>query len=236
MSKKKIFGISTNPELPSVFESTNSIGVTIPYVTSIELAGGIPLLLPPIMNPRDIEAQLELIDVLLLSGGSDIDPSHYGEKHSKLLGPLSPQRDAYELELIKIAYKKKIPIFGICRGLQLLNVAFGGTLYQDISEVPNVNAVHDQEGMGDKPVHTIKIEKSTLLAEIVNQSSFEINSFHHQVIKKLSPHFRVNAHSEDGLIEGIESIEGSLILAVQWHPEIMAATDPLNLKLFQYFA
>lgn len=235
MTKKKIFGVSTNTDLKSFFENTKSIGVANHYVASIELAGAIPILLPPVNERSDIEAQLQMIDVLVMSGGNDIDPRHYGEEQSELLGELSPNRDAYELELIKIAHQKGIPVFGICRGLQLINVAFGGSLYQDISEFPTKTVDHNQEGRGDIPVHSVKIEESSLLKKIVRNEILATNSFHHQAIKDLSPQFKVNARTEDGLIEGIECTEGAPILAVQWHPELMTATDPLSLKLFQYF-
>ncbi len=235
MKSKKIFGVSTNTNIPSCFENTKSIGVSSYYVTSIELAGGVPLLLPPVKDNSDIEKQLELIDVLIMSGGNDVDPVLYGEEHSELLEEICPNRDRYELELLKMAHKKGIPIFGICRGLQLINVAFGGSLYQDISHFPDETIDHNQQGVGDTPFHPVNIEEGTLLAQIVGKNSLATNSFHHQAIKKLSPDFKVNARTEDGLIEGIESKEGSPVLAVQWHPEIMAGTDFFNLKLFQYF-
>lgn len=236
MTRNKIFGISANLfNGDEPFAYAKRAGVYNEYCQSVQLAGGIPIILPPLSGQAAIELQLNLIDVLLLSGGSDISPSAYGEDPSPLLGKTNTERDSYELTLVKMAHAKKIPIFGICRGLQLINVAFGGTLYQDLSLRQGSWTGHKQQIRADEPVHNITIAESSLLCSIIGQKNLESNSFHHQGVKQLAPGFTANAWAEDGLIEGIEMCGTAPILGVQWHPEMLALQMPSMLKIFAYF-
>lgn len=205
------------------------------YVHAVARAGGVPVILPVINTDEIIAQQLKAVDGLILSGGFDVHPHFYGEEPHALLDVCYPDRDAFEIKLAQTASKMNIPILGICRGLQLLNVAFGGTLHQDIALHSNEVLQHHQKARPDMPAHTVNLELGTVLHHIFQQTSIRTNSLHHQSINKLAPGFTVSAKSQDGVIEGIESMEHSFILGVQWHPELMVEKDPLMQGLFQAF-
>jgi putative glutamine amidotransferase len=235
--KKKLFAISaalTNDFRAGPFQGDEALILNRYYMRAIETVGAIPIILPPIANSGDIGCQLEAVDLLLISGGSDLDPELYGEEPSPLLDEVWRERDLYEIALVRAAAARGIPIFGICRGLQLINVAFGGTLYQDLS-MANASVAHRQKSKCHLPSHTIAIESSSLLGEILTTSNLRINSYHHQAVKDIAPGFVVSARAKDGIVEGIERGGSAPILAVQWHPELMAVSDPVMLKLFKYF-
>lgn len=237
LNKKAVIGISTNylietagPEL-----GQERAYVNCSYFDVIVQAGGIPLLLPFVESESVARAQMEQIDGLLLSGGIDVNPLIYGEEPHPDLGPIFPKRDTHELHLIQIARETNKPILGICRGLQLLNAAFGGSLYQDIPHMTNTEIQHSQKVQKHISTHTVDLKQGTLLQEIFGTSTLLTNSLHHQAIKQLAPAFVVNACTKDGIIEGIESRENPFILAVQWHPEMMIPYDPTMQKLFDFF-
>lgn len=238
MQTRNIFGISGNilHNSQGPFHDSDYAGVCYDYIEAISLAGGTPLILPVVEQKKVVQKQLEAVDVLLITGGSDVNPLLYGEEPSPKLEMVITERDQYELELIKLAVKMNIPIFGICRGLQILNIAFGGTLHQDIGSVAQV--AHRQTFKRHEPSHQIKIKPSTLLHKILEKKEVSTNSYHHQAIKKLAPHFTISATATDGVIEAIERTDKnkSPILAVQWHPEMMAIKNPMMLKLFEFFA
>lgn len=204
------------------------------YIRAVQQAGGVPIILPVINHSSLIHQQVEMIDGLLLSGGYDVNPLQYGEEPKKGLEAICPERDAYEMELVQLASHLKKPILGICRGLQLLNVALGGTLYQDIAmSLPNT-LQHQSRVKPDEATHSVSIMPGTLLQQIMNETTLLTNSFHHQAIKDLAPYLIVNAQAKDGIIEGIEyAKEEHFILGVQWHPELMFEKYPIMLKLFQ---
>ncbi len=235
MNKKPVIGISANilTVETGVLAGRKRIYVNRDYVHAIEEAGGIPLLLPVVEDIGSVHRQIDALDALLVSGGQDVDPCHYGEEHHPQLQEISKDRDRCELEAIRYAYSKKLPILGICRGLQVLNVAFGGSLYQDIPhEFPEgLNHTHQEISAS----HTVTLEKKSRLHAIFDQDVLQINSFHHQSIKKLATSFVVNARASDGIIEGIEKDDPLFVLGVQWHPELMVAEDALMLKLFRAF-
>jgi putative glutamine amidotransferase len=169
-----------------------------------------------------------------LSGGQDVDPAHYNEACHPLLGEISPERDHFELNLLRTAHEQKKPILGICRGLQLMNVAFGGTLYQDISQRSESSVEHNVS-MSGISLHHVELEPASILQTIFGKDAMEINSFHHQAIKDLAPGFKVIAKAKDGLIEGIVKTDSSWTLGVQWHPEVMLDSHPEMQKLFEAF-
>jgi putative glutamine amidotransferase len=206
------------------------------YVTSILKADAVPVLLP-ILNQREaIRRQVELVDGILISGGYDVYPLLYGEEPHIRLEGICPERDEYEIEVIKIADQLKKPILGICRGLQILNVAFGGTLYQDLSLYEQkIDIQHSQKSRLDIPFHTVDLIPNTKLCEIFGESFIVTNSSHHQAVKKLAPGFIVNAKAKDQLIEGIEKPDSPFVLGVQWHPEMMTERHPIMMKLFNAF-
>lgn len=205
------------------------------YIQAVQQAGGVPLVLPIIEGKELVHQQMECVDGLLLSGGYDVCPLLYGEEPMYGLETVCLERDAYELELVKEALRLKKPIFGICRGLQLLNVAFGGTLYQDIRFALPSALQHNQKAKPEDVTHSVTILPETHLHQIMQESSLLTNSFHHQTIKNLAPGLTVNAQTIDGVIEGIEGQEDLFVLGVQWHPELMIGKHPEMLKLFQAF-
>lgn len=202
------------------------------YTESIIKAGGAPIVLPVTLDEESIKRQAEVIDGLILSGGYDINPLTYGEEPTKSQGFTFPEIDEYNLKLIKFVCELKKPIFGICRGLQILNIAFGGSLYQDLSYIDGSYIKHYQLSKGDMTGHSINVLKDSLLYDILGEN-YLVNSFHHQAIKDLADGFKVTAKSKDGLIEAIEKLDGQFILGVQWHPEMMTAKDFKMLEIFK---
>jgi len=204
------------------------------YVQAVYLAGGAPLILPIISSEKTIEIQMENIDGLILPGGEDINPVYYKEIHHNKLANISPRLDAYEMILLKIASRKKIPILGICRGMQFINVFFGGNLYQDNSLHIKCWIKHCQECLVDSKRHQVSVKKGSWLHSIFGDD-IVVNSFHHQSINELAEGFTVTANSKDELIEGIEKIGDPFCVGVQWHPELLAPADEKMSDLFKSF-
>ena len=212
----------------------------IHYIRAVQRAGGIPISLP-VLEDFDIEIikrQIELIDGLLIQGGVDVSPSLFGEEPKPELDITDIQTDKYILELINLAKERKIPIFGICKGIQILNVAYGGTLYQDLKYAGLDSNSHKQkENTICNYKHTVKVEKNSLLSQMIpDKEILYVNSFHHQAIKDLSKGFVVDAKSEDGIIEAIHlKDENHWIFAVQWHPEQQIRISDDFLPIFKEF-
>lgn len=204
------------------------------YIKSVLKAGGEPIIIPPITEVSLLRSIVQELDGLVLIGGVDFDPSYYNEKAIEKLGEVDSIRDISDLTLIKLATDWNVPILGICRGEQGLNVAFGGTLYQDIPSQLSTKINHSQEEKGYIGTHTVNIKSDSRLAKILGTTSIQTNSFHHQAVKDVAPYFKAVAHSEDGVVEAIEAYPHRNIMAVQWHPEIHTAHgDTIMLKLFQ---
>ncbi len=198
-----------------------ALGMT--YLRAIEQAGGMPVVLPPL---GDAVAYLDRLDGICLSGGPDLDPDAYGatERHAEL-GPTEPGLDAFELELARAADVRGLPILGICRGAQALNVARGGTLHQHLPG-------HRQTEPATATTHTVHIEPDSRLAEVAGAGRLRVNSFHHQAVDVLGSGLRAVAHAADGIVEAIEASGPRLVLAVQWHAEGLTA-QPRHRALFQ---
>jgi len=205
------------------------------YIEAIQLAGGIPFVLPIVDDEEVIQQQMEPVDALLLSGGDDVSPLLYQEEPEQGLGAILPERDAYEMRLLHMAIENKKPVLAICRGLQLLNVALGGTLYQDISIALPLALQHNQKAQVHEATHTVAVVPASRLRQIMEEETFLTNSFHHQAIKELAPGLRANAQTKDGIIEGVEGVDDLFLLGVQWHPELMFDKHPKMLKLFRAF-
>jgi putative glutamine amidotransferase len=205
------------------------------YIQAIAQAGGVPLVLPIIEDKKRLLCQVEIIDGLLLSGGYDVNPLQYGQEPEGHLEQVNQERDSYEMDLLRASYQLHKPILGICRGQQLLNVAFGGTLYQDIPSAFPSAVQHRQKSKPDAATHTIDLVEGTLLQQLMGSKSVATNSHHHQAVKNVAPGFVVNALAKDGIIEGIEKKDSLFVLGVQWHPEFMTIKDPKMLRLFQAF-
>jgi putative glutamine amidotransferase len=206
------------------------------YPCAILETGGLPLLLPIMASRAAVQALLDSLDGILISGGDfDIHPRLYGEEPLISLGTLKEERTEFEMEVISLALNRGLPLLGVCGGAQAINVTLGGSLYQDIStQVPNAIA-HLQGDLREIGGHSIEIYEGTKLRRIVGQSSLEVNTTHHQAVKKLGKGLVVNATTEDGLIEGIESADDSFVLGVQWHPELLAHRDIAQKKIFSAF-
>ena len=206
------------------------------YVEGVAAAGGVPVVLPPIGDARTAEAVVHSLDGLLLSGGSDLDPRYYGEEPTPELGPTIPERDAFEMPLLELALRRGLPIFGICRGMQLLNVALGGTLYQDLpSQWGRGVLKHRQETPKWQPRHEVAVRGGAHLAQIMDRNVMKVNSYHHQGIKDLADALVVSARSSDGVAEAVEARDLSerWLVGVQWHAEAMRGADPVQGNLFE---
>ena len=206
------------------------------YYQSVLKAGGTPFILPPFEETDALIQALESIDGLLLTGGADINPLYLNEEPIKELHGINPRRDYQELMLTKLAADRQIPILGICRGIQTLMAALGGTLYQDIhSQMEGTRIKHDQDLGRSYASHTVTIEKDTLLHRLFPTDTLAVNSFHHQAVKEVAPGFQVCAYSSDGVIEAVESTAYKSVLGVQWHPEcFILRGDECMMPLFQW--
>ncbi|MTK11847.1 MAG: gamma-glutamyl-gamma-aminobutyrate hydrolase family protein [Clostridiaceae bacterium] len=201
------------------------------YVQTVAMAGGTPFILPLISDYETIKGQIANMDALIISGGYDVNPLVYGEEPISEQGFLCPERDDYDVKVVKIALELNKPILGICRGMQILNATQGGKLHQDISKIEGSYIKHQQSSRPDVASHTVEIVKETKLFDILGESVLT-NSFHHQAIKEVATGFKVSARAKDGVIEAIEKEEG-FVIGVQWHPEMMAKKDSRMLDLFK---
>ncbi len=231
-NKKPLIGV-----LPLYDSIKKSIWMYPGYPEGVAAAGGIPVVLSLMTKDEDIEAIVEQLDGFVFSGGQDVDPLQYGEPLLKYSGEIYPPRDELELRLLKAIMKRNKPILGVCRGLQLINVALGGTLYQDINKQMKRDSQiqHFQQNNYDYPVHAVKIENNSILYEIMEADKIRVNSMHHQGIARLSHQLTATALSEDGLVEAVEIKTMTFGLAVQWHPEFLWKNDEKTLKMFQAF-
>ena len=205
------------------------------YYMSVLEAGGTPVVIPSYDNEKALVSILDTLDGLVLSGGADIDPDYLGEEPLDCIS-VTPRRDAQELVLVRLAVERQIPILGICRGIQMLTVALGGKLYQDIKTQHGRPCIeHSQTIARGLPSHDVKIEKDSLLHSLMGTETLAVNSFHHQAVKEVPQGFRVTAMSEDGIIEGMESTTFRPILGVQWHPEcFILENDRTMMPIFNW--
>lgn len=202
------------------------------YFRGIEAAGGIPLGIPLMECLEDMEPLLEMCDGFLLPGGEDVDPRCYGEHPHKTLGTVNYVADQAWISVVNVATEQKKPVFGICRGHQLVNVALGGSLYQDLSLMEGASQTHQQRQSRDYPLHEVRIAPTSKLALILGTESVYTNTLHHQCVKMPGEGLSVVAHSADGVPEALENDDGSIVL-VQWHPEDLRSTVPCMCKLFE---
>lgn len=216
--------------------SDGNLSLAPGYYASILKAGGIPFIIPPFDDDNILINLLDNIDGLLLTGGGDINPLFLKEEPVKELHSINPHRDRQELLLARLAANRQIPVLGICRGIQVMNAALGGSLYQDIySQAEGKLIKHSQDLDRAYASHTVRIEEDSLLAKIMGQTILPVNSFHHQAVKDPAPGFRVSARATDGIIEAIESKEYKSMLGVQWHPECFILNgDECMMPLFDW--
>lgn len=205
------------------------------YMKAVEQAGGIPIMLPLTDDGHDIKDIIQRCQGFLLTGGHDISPELYGEKKSSKCGECILSRDRMEQLLLIEALKEDKAILGICRGIQMLNVVLGGTLYQDIPTQMKTELQHHQTPPYHQPVHQVILEKDTPLSTLLEKEDLQVNSYHHQGIKNLSSHLHVMAKAKDGLIEAVYAPRYRFVWAVQWHPEFLFENDVDSQKIWREF-
>jgi putative glutamine amidotransferase len=205
-----------------------ALGIT--YVRAIEAAGGVPVVMPP-LAPADVPALVARLDGLLLSGGPDLAPAAYDAQPHAELGATEPGLDAFEYAVVREALRVDLPILGICRGAQALNVARGGTLHQHLPDVVGDAVVHRQAEDGRHPTHVVDVAPGSRLARVLGTTRLRVNSFHHQAVDRLGEGLRACARAADGTIEAIEDPARPFWLGVQWHAESMVER-PEQLALF----
>lgn len=220
-------------------EHPRRVRLNTAYLTALENAGLVPLIIPPLSDPAAVDRILAAVDGLVLSGGEDVAPKFFGETPHPRLGTVHEVRDATEISLIAAARRLRMPLLAICRGIQVLNVECGGTLIQDIGAQRPGAIEHDGRGPRDGTVHAVEVDADSILGLATGATRLDVNSLHHQAIDKLGDGLRVTATAPDGIIEGVESTDDWWVLAVQWHPEEMDASSRAGAEpgpLFKAFA
>jgi putative glutamine amidotransferase len=209
----------------------NEMVLGMVYARAVQRAGGMPVVLPP-LAPGEVPELVGRLEGLCLSGGPDLDPKAYDARAHAELGPVEPDLDHWEIALTQQAEAQGLPILGICRGCQVLNVARGGTLHQHLPDVTDGEIAHRQEVSGSQPTHSADIAPGSLLAAILGATTAEVNSFHHQAADRIGSGLRPVAWSPDGVIEGLEDPERPFVLGVQWHAETLF-DRPEHARLFE---
>jgi putative glutamine amidotransferase len=215
-------------------ESAAQFMVGDAYVEAVLRAGGLPVLVPPVLSGSALEALFERLDGLLLTGGGDIDPARFGgEAHQRIYG-IEPRRDTLEIELVRLAAGRDKPFMGICRGIQAVNVALGGSLYTDLADQLPKALKHDYypDIPRDHLAHAVSIDPDSRLVDILGSQTCPVNSLHHQGLQRLASGLRAVAFAPDGLVEAVELNGHPFGLGVQWHPECLQA-DPAHRALFK---
>ncbi len=222
---------------PSHDIHTNDISMRNTYLGAIKGAGGAPVVLPLELEEPDLKQLVSMLDGFLFTGGPDVHPFLFGEETHIHCGEVSDKRDSLELTLLRLVMEAKKPILGICRGIQLINIGLGGTIYQDLpSQFPQAFPIaHKQPFPYATPSHSVSIVPGTRLASICQSSSIKVNSMHHQAVKDLAAGCIVSGTGPDGLIEAIEMPDYPFLVGVQWHPEYLWGQDPSAASLFSHF-
>ncbi len=230
--KKPIIGLT-----PQYDYERNRIWIGPNYMDAVRAAGGIPIVLPLLVDKAELSAAAAFCDGFLFTGGPDITPFRFGEETITGCGTVIPERDRMEEDLFTIAMETDKPVLGICRGIQILNVFLGGTLYQDIPSQlgPASQIAHSQVSGNAVLSHSVSIVKDSLLYRILPVESIHVNSFHHQAIKDLAPSLEIAGSSPDSLIEAIYMPDSRFFLGVQWHPEHLFRTEEEAYKIFEAF-
>jgi putative glutamine amidotransferase len=203
------------------------------YSQAIEAEGGLPIV-APVADPANAAAMVARVDAVLFSGGADIDPAYFEQPPHPQLGAVDPARDAFELALYRAARAANKPIFGVCRGIQLINVAEGGSLYQHVPAL-NGSVQHSQADRGGLPHHQLSLTAGSRIAQAFGGERVFVNSYHHQGLDRLGSGLTVTARTQDDLIEAVEGTSGAWLLGVQWHPEMSYASHPEQRAPFRAF-
>ncbi len=225
----KIIGV-----VPLWDEKKESVWMIPGYLEGIINSGGVPIILPFTDDKDVLKRSAELCGGFLLTGGQDVDPEIYGEKAVPECGVPCKVRDNMEAFLLNIAINENKPLLGICRGIQFMNAALGGTLYQDIPTQYDTYTIHCQKPPYDVPVHNVTVQEDSPLFEVIRRTEVSVNSYHHQAVKTLSDKLRPMAYSEDGLIEAVYMPDRKFIWAVQWHPELNFKVEESSADIFKH--
>ena len=229
--RRPVIGIS------DFYRDGTNAAVSRTYVDAVLYGGGIPVVVPLIQDEDKLIELLNSLDGVIFTGGEDFDPAYYNETPIPQMGRVNAPRDAFDIKLLQLAAERSIPILGICRGVQLINIVFGGSLYQDLpAQYTNKSIKHRQTQPQSEASHSVIVEDQTVFADIVKERMLLVNSLHHQAIKKVAPGFRVAGKSPDQIVEVIEKVDDDhWIVGVQFHPEIRFLKDNAMRRIFQRF-
>src|SRR5687767_8223323 len=232
MPRRPVIGIATQTLPPVVGERPPCWVMGQRYVEALRAAGAVPWVIPLLPHDPDTLAEIfTRLDGVFLTGGVDVDPARYGEERLPVCGATDPDRDAVEMLLLRHAMDRHLPVLAVCRGIQILNVTCGGTLYQDVAAQVPAALKHDYFPTPQNPsrtylAHDVTVKANTRLGRILQAGVVPVNSMHHQAIKDLAPGLVPTAYAPDGIIEGVEGANGRYLVAVQWHPEELADSRP----------
>ncbi len=227
---KRVIGL-----IPLVDEARDSLWMLPGYMDGVTAAGGLPVMLPLNGDEADLDRLCGLCDGFLLTGGHDVCPEFYGQQRLPACGATSAERDAMEAGVLRRAMAANKPVLGICRGIQFINAALGGTLWQDLPTQRPSEISHAQKAPYDAPAHSVGILPGTPLARLLGVDTLQVNSYHHQAVRDLAPALRPMALSPDGLVEAVWHPAQDFLWAVQWHPEFAWKSDPAALAIFRAF-
>src|SRR5580698_1633606 len=242
MSRRPVIGIATQTLAALQGERPHCWVMGRSYIEELRKVGAIPWIIPLIPHDTDtLQHIFDRLDGVFITGGVDVDPSHYGESKLPLCGVTDPDRDTVEIALLRHALDRNLPILAVCRGIQILNVTCGGTLYQDVTAQVPAAMKHDYFPTLEQPsrkflAHDITVKSGSRLGRILGDAVVPVNSMHHQAIKDLAPNLSATAYAPDGIIEGVEELDERYLIAVQWHPEELTETHPGMARLFTTFA
>lgn len=234
MPARPVIGLTTYRKIADQDPPIELFGIMPSYVEAITAAGGIPFLIPLGLSEDDLAVLLGRVDAMLLPGGGDIEPSLYQHEMDSTMWGVDPDRDRVEFFMVRTAVAQQKPMLAICRGLQVFNVALGGTLYRDLHTYKAEAIKHDYYRVHPRNYlsHTIELEGDSLVARRLGKTQTWVNSLHHQGIRDLAPDLRAAGYAPDGLIEAIELPGHPFAVGVQWHPENLLQDDPAMLALF----
>jgi putative glutamine amidotransferase len=230
VSRPPLIGVTTSI---TVGKHPERAYVNSAYLAAIQAAGGVPLPIPAQLDARARDEILAIFDGYLLTGGGDLDPATFNEPPHSTLYEVVPARDHLEIALVRYAVEVKKPLLAVCRGIQVLNVALGGSLFQDVASDPGTDIQHQQEKPRDEPTHPVKVVAGSRLAQVLGTTDLLVNSMHHQAVKAVGRGLVPVAFAPDTIVEGVELEEPDrFILGVQWHPEELTERDPSARRLF----